>query len=71
MLPVTPFLKQAVVYLRDASDGECARVLPASLRPRSVPFIVVHGRVCRPGWLVEVEGIGGIPSGNRRFADFF
>jgi enamine deaminase RidA (YjgF/YER057c/UK114 family) len=64
-------LKQAVVYLRDSSDGGRARTLLASLLPRSVPFIVVEGRVCRPGWLVEIEGIGGIATGDPHFADYF
>lgn len=64
-------LKQAVVYLRDASDGERARMLLASLLPRSVPFVIVEGRVCRPGWLVEIEGIGGISVGDPRFANYF
>jgi enamine deaminase RidA (YjgF/YER057c/UK114 family) len=64
-------LKQAVVYLRDASDGARARLLLASLLPPSLPFIVVEGRVCRPGWLVEIEGIGGTETGDTRFADYF
>ena len=64
-------LKQAVVYLRDSSDGARTRLLLASLLPLSVPFIVVEGRVCRPGWLVEIEGIGGIAAGDTRFADYF
>jgi enamine deaminase RidA (YjgF/YER057c/UK114 family) len=66
-----PDLKQAVVYLRDPSDGARVRRLLASLLPHTVPFIVVEGRVCRAGWLVEIEGIGGIPSGDERFADYF
>jgi enamine deaminase RidA (YjgF/YER057c/UK114 family) len=64
-------LKQAVVYLRDSSDGARARMLLASLLPVSVPYIVVEGRVCRPGWLVEIEGIGGTAAGDPRFADYF
>jgi enamine deaminase RidA (YjgF/YER057c/UK114 family) len=64
-------LKQAVVYLRDPSDGGRARLLLASLLPRTVPFIVVEGRVCRPGWLVEIEGIGGIATGDARFPAYF
>ena len=64
-------LKQAVVYLRDASDGARARMALASLLPRSVPFIVVEGRVCRPGWLVEIEGLAGTSIGDPRFADYF
>ena len=64
-------LKQAVVYLRDPSDGARARMLLASLLPHSVPFIVVEGRVCRPGWLVEIEGIAGTSASDSRFADYF
>jgi enamine deaminase RidA (YjgF/YER057c/UK114 family) len=64
-------LKQAVVYLRDASDGARARLLLASLLPPSVPFIIVEGRVCRPGWLIEIEGIAGVAAGDTRFADYF
>jgi enamine deaminase RidA (YjgF/YER057c/UK114 family) len=64
-------LKQAVVYLRDPSDGARTRLLLASLLPRSVPFVVVEGRVCRAGWLVEIEGIGGIAAGDARFRDYF
>ncbi|MGE5783815.1 MAG: Rid family hydrolase [Myxococcales bacterium] len=64
-------LKQAVVYLRDPSDGARVRTLLASLLPQSVPLIIVEGRVCRPGWLVEIEGIAGTTSGDARFADYF
>ena len=64
-------LKQAVVYLRDSSDAARARTLLASLLPRSVPFIMVAGRVCRPGWLVEIEGIAGTGQHDTRFADYF
>jgi enamine deaminase RidA (YjgF/YER057c/UK114 family) len=64
-------LKQAVVYLRDTSDGARARTLLASLLPHSVPFIVVEGRVCRPGWLVEIEGIAGTSVGDARYANYF
>jgi enamine deaminase RidA (YjgF/YER057c/UK114 family) len=64
-------LKQAVVYLRDPSDGARIRMLLASLLPPSVPFIVVEGRVCRPGWLVEIEGIAGTNASDARFGDYF
>lgn len=45
-----------VVYLRDPSDF--ARV-DGYLRDRlpDLPTLIVQGAVCRPGWLVEVEGI--------------
>lgn len=64
-------LKQAVVYLRDASEGARARMLLGSLLPSTVPYIVVEGRVCRPGWLIEIEGIAGVSVGDAHFGDYF
>jgi enamine deaminase RidA (YjgF/YER057c/UK114 family) len=64
-------LKQVVVYLRDASDSARARRLLASLLPRTLPMVVVEGRVCRPGWLIEIEGIAGRATGDSRFPEYF
>ena len=49
-----------LVYLRDPADaaaieGRLATVLPG------VPRLLVQGAVCRPEWLVEVEGIAAVP----------
>ena len=48
-----------IVYLRDPSDH--ARVLPV-LRERlgAAPRVVLHAPVCRPGWLIEIEGIATV-----------
>jgi enamine deaminase RidA (YjgF/YER057c/UK114 family) len=45
-----------IVYLRDASDF--ARV-DGRLRERlpDLPVIIVQGSVCRPEWLIEIEGV--------------
>lgn len=45
-----------LVYLRDPTDHPRVR---AHLRERlpQVPALFVHGAVCRPEWLIEVEGI--------------
>lgn len=50
-----------VVYLRDPSDH--ARVMPA-LRERvgDAPLAVVAAPVCRPGWLIEIEGMAVVPA---------
>ena len=50
-----------IVYLRDPSDH--ARVLPV-LRERlgDVPMVVLTAAVCRPGWLIEIEGVAAIPN---------
>lgn len=48
-----------IVYLRDPSDY--ARVMPI-LKERlgDAPMVVLAAHVCRPGWLIEIEGIAGI-----------
>ncbi len=45
-----------IVYLRDPADFAA---VDGQLRERfaDLPVVVVQGAVCRPGWLVEVEGI--------------
>ncbi len=45
-----------IVYLRDTSD---APVISCAMRERlgDVPMVMVHAPVCRPGWLIEIEGL--------------
>lgn len=45
-----------IVYLRDPAD---ASRIDARIRNRlpGIPFVLVEAAVCRPGWLVEIEGI--------------
>ena len=45
-----------VAYLRDISDYSIIYELMKSRFP-NIPTIIVEGRVCRPGWLVEMECI--------------
>lgn len=49
-----------LVYLRDGGDHD--RILPA-LRERigDAPMLIVTAPVCRPGWLIEIEGIAAVP----------
>ncbi len=56
-------LGMLLVYLRDASDA--ARVGPR-LRERfgQVSLQMVAAPVCRPGWLIEMEGLAVIPATN-------
>lgn len=44
-----------IAYVRDAADEPVVRT---TLRQRcgDVPLLIVRGAVCRPGWLVEIEG---------------
>lgn len=49
-------LKYALVYLRDVAD--CGEV-EAYMRRRfpALPCLILEARVCRPEWLIEVEGV--------------
>ena len=37
--------------------------------PSDIPLLMLKGSVCRPEWLVELEGIAIIPDSNE-FPDF-
>lgn len=58
-----------LVYLRDSADGS---VVDAALREKlgSVPYVLVHAPVCRPGWLIEIEGVAVIPAFSPHFPGF-
>jgi enamine deaminase RidA (YjgF/YER057c/UK114 family) len=49
-----------IVYLRDASDHPLVEAYFAEHFP-GVPRLIVRGPVCRPEWLVEIEGIAVAP----------
>ena len=50
-----------IVYLRDPTDFAAVRDFLAHRHP-DLPAIVVQGAVCRPQWLVEVEGVAVTPN---------
>ena len=45
---------QMIVYLRDPADYETVKRLFEERFPEK-PWVIVHGKVCRPGWLIEME----------------
>lgn len=48
------------VYLRDSH--ELKKVIKVCQKAAgSIPMIFLHGPVCRPGWLVEIEGESSLP----------
>jgi len=47
-----------IVYLRDPSDDQNVRDIVREMWSDSRPLVVVHAPVCRPEWLVEIEGVG-------------
>lgn len=48
-----------IVYLRDISDYKIIKEMMNAHFPK-VPTVIVEGRVCRPGWLVEMECMASI-----------
>lgn len=45
-----------IIYLRDISDYSTVEHLMSQFYPQ-IPHIIVEARVCRPGWLIEMECI--------------
>ena len=58
-----------IVYVRDHTDCEMAR---RRMRERfaTAPIEVVVAPVCRPGWLIEVEGMAVIAADNPNLPEF-
>lgn len=63
-------MKQAIVYLRDGADMNIVREVVERRMSPETGRIIVRGPVCRPGWLVEIEGIAVNNCGNRNFKAF-
>ena len=45
-----------IIYLRDISDYHTVDRLMQQFYPQ-IPRIIVEAKVCRPGWLIEMECI--------------
>jgi len=58
-----------IAYLRDPADFHCVSRYLHDTFP-NLPCIVVQGRVCRPEWLVEVEGIAVAPNSDQTLPSF-
>jgi len=58
-----------IVYVRDHTDCEMAR---RRMRERfaTAPIEVVVAPVCRPGWLIEAEGMAVIAADNPNLPEF-
>lgn len=63
-------LKMATVYLRDHADAPWVEE-ELSARLGHVPTTFVKAPVCRPSWLVEIEGIAIHQQQNPTFPDFY
>lgn len=62
-------LASLLVYLRDPADAD---VIESALIDRlgAVPFVLLHAPVCRPGWLIEIEGMALVPVHRPDLPDF-
>ncbi len=59
-----------LVYLRNSKEFEQVRAIVEQEMPPHVPRIYMESAVCRPEWLVEIEGMAVIPD-NTEFPGFF
>lgn len=49
-------IKYFIIYLRDISDYHTVETMMRQMYPQ-IPHIIVEAKVCRPGWLIEMECI--------------
>lgn len=60
-------ITQAIVYLRDPADYQQVKQYFATNYP-SLPHLIVHAPVCRPGWLIETECMAVVPADAPQYA---
>mgnify|MGYP002673218127 FL=1 len=49
-------IRYFIIYLRDITDYHTVEILMNQFYPQ-IPHIIVEAKVCRPGWLIEMECI--------------
>ena len=59
-----------IVYVRDFKDKNKVMDVLEKEIPNEVPLLLLEGAVCRPAWLVELEGVAIIPDSSE-FPAFF
>ena len=64
-------LKLMLIYLRDFSDYNFVNCYIKETFRDSIPYLILKAPVCRPGWLVEIEGIAINDYSNCKFPDFY
>ena len=63
-------MKILTVYLRNILDAPQVTAILKDTFPKGLPYTIVCGSVCRPLWLVEMEGFAVSSLKNERFATF-
>lgn len=54
-------LQYLYVYVRDPVSCDCIRSVVEQRVPEHIPVVYLRGAVCRPEWLVEMEGEARLP----------
>lgn len=54
-------LAYLIVYLRDFSDYALVRDVIGAQLPEATPVLFLRASVCRPSWLIEIEGTAIVP----------
>lgn len=57
-------MQYLILYMRDPKCYSLIEDIISLRIPTDVPIMIVEGPVCRPGWLVEMEGVGIIHDKN-------
>ena len=63
-------LRYVLVYLRDPTDAATVSAALDENGLGDVPRLLLHAPVCRPGWLVELEGVATDGNGNPDYPPF-
>lgn len=63
-------MKLVVVYLRDGSDYTMVERFLRDHLPAGAASVIVTAPVCRPEWLIEMDGVAITGTGDRRFETF-
>lgn len=53
-----------IVYVRNLKDRKKVKEILDKEIPAGIPYLLLEGAVCRPAWLVELEGIAIISDSN-------
>lgn len=59
-------IAEAVIYLRDMADAAVVKHFFDERFP-GLPRLIVHAPVCRPGWLIEMECMAIVPTGDAQY----
>lgn len=62
-------LTHMIVYLRDIADYAVTEEYISCHYPE-IPYVIVQAPVCRPGWLIEIEGIAIKAASNPQFHNY-